>query len=53
MELSKEEKLAVKFVIEKELEVVKKEGETFRPNPAFLALEEKYEILLEKVLKKL
>lgn len=51
-----EEKKVLKFLVDKELkDVLEKEAELdkLRPGVAFLALEEKYEILLENLLKKL
>lgn len=53
---TKEEKKVLKFLVDKELkDVLEKEAELdkLRPGVAFLALEEKYEILLENLLKKL
>lgn len=55
-ELTKEEKEALKYLIKEELKRFKeqeKEMEELRPNLPFLAVEEKYEDLLEKLLKKL
>lgn len=53
MELSKDEKALLKYLVEKELEKVKEQGEDIKPGPVFLAAEEKYEIVLENLLKKL
>jgi len=56
MELTKDEKKVLKFLVDKELkEVLEKEKEIdkLRPSIAFLALEEKYEILVESLKKKL
>ena len=56
MELTKDEKKVLKFLVEKELKDVlekEKELDQLRPGIAFLALEEKYEILVEKLKKKL
>ena len=53
---TKEEKKVLRFLVDKELkDVLEKEAELdiLRPGVAFLALEEKYEILLENLLKKL
>ena len=55
-ELTKEEKEALKYLIKEELKRFKeqeKEMEELRPNLPFLAVEEKYEDVLEKLLKKL
>jgi hypothetical protein len=55
-ELTKEEKEALKYLIKQELKRFKeqeKEMEELRPNLPFLAVEEKYEDLLEKLFKKL
>jgi len=55
-ELKKEEKEALKYLIKQELKRFKeqeKEIEELRPNLPFLAVEEKYEDLLERLLKKL
>ncbi len=55
-ELTKEEKEALRYLIKQELKRFKeqeKEMEELRPNLPFLAVEEKYEDVLEKLLKKL
>ncbi len=55
-ELTKEEKEALKYLIKQELKRFKeqeKEMEELRPELPFLAVEEKYEDLLEKLFKKL
>ena len=54
MELTNQEKEIVKFLIKRELEdVEKKEEEIKTEPPVMLAAEEKYEIVLENLLKKL
>jgi len=56
MELTKDEKKVLKFLVDKELKEVleeEKELDILRPGISFLALEEKYEILLDKLKKKL
>lgn len=56
MKLTNDEKKVLKFLVDKELkEVLEKEKEldTLRPGISFLALEEKYEILVERLKKKL
>lgn len=56
LELKKEEKEALKYLIKQELKRFKeqeKEMEELRPELSFLAVEENYEVLLEKLLKKL
>ncbi|MBW2965984.1 hypothetical protein KY342_02690 [Candidatus Woesearchaeota archaeon] len=56
LELKKEEKDALKYLIKEELKRFKeqeKEMEELRPNLPFLAVEETYEEFLEKLLKKL
>ena len=56
MELTKDEKKVLKFLVGKELKDIleeEKELDMLRPGISFLALEEKYEILLEKLKKKL
>ena len=56
LELKKEEKDALKYLIKEELKRFKeqeKEMEELRPNLPFLAVEETYEDMLEKLLKKL
>lgn len=56
MTFTKDEKKVLKFLVDRELkEVLKQEKELdkLRPGIAFLALEEKYEILVEKLKKKL
>lgn len=54
MELTKQEKEIVKFLVKKELKDVEKmEEEIKTEGPALLAAEEKYEIVLEQILKKL
>ena len=53
---TEDEKKVLRFLVDKELKnVLEKEAELdiLRPGVAFLALEEKYEILLENLLKKL
>jgi hypothetical protein len=55
-ELTKEEKEALKYLIKQELKRFKeqeKEMEELRPELPFLAVEESYEDLLERLLKKL
>ena len=56
LELKKEEKDALKYLIKQELKRFKeqeKEMEELRPNLPFLAVEETYEDFLKKLLKKL
>ena len=54
MELSKNEKELLKLLVKKELDDVVKKGEDIKTEgPVLLAAEEKYEIVLEKLLKKL
>jgi hypothetical protein len=56
MELTKDEKKVLKFLVDRELKTIleeEKELGHLRPQVGFLALEEKYEILLEKLKKKL
>ena len=54
MELTNQEKEIIKLLIEKELkDVEKKEEEIKTEPPVMLAAEEKYEIVLENILKKL
>jgi len=56
LELKKEEKDALKYLIKEELKRFKekeKEMEDLRPNLPFLAVEEKYDDFLEKLLKRL
>ena len=53
MELTKDEKALFKYLAEQELKKVEGQEEDIRPNIPFLAAEEKYEILLENILKKL
>jgi len=53
MELSKEEKELVKFLIKQELKKFEEqEEEQIRPDAPFLAVEEKYDEFLKKTLKK-
>lgn len=54
--LTSNEKKAIRFLIKnelKEFEEQKQELEDFRPGVNFLAVEEKYDELLKKILKKL
>lgn len=55
MELSADEKKLLKLLVQKERELFKAEGKTVvvNDNAGFLALEEKYEEFLERLLKKL
>jgi hypothetical protein len=53
MELTDNEKKLIKHLVEKELNEVEDKEESIRPTIGFLAAEEKYEVLLEKLLKKL
>ena len=54
MELTNQEKEIIKFLIERELKAVEKKEEDIKTEgPVLLAAEEKYEIVLEKLLKKL
>ncbi len=53
MELTKQEKEIIKFLVEKELKITEEQEEEIRPPIPFLAAQEKYEIVLEKLLKKL
>ena len=53
MELSKDEKKLIKFLIKQELKKFEEqEEEALRPSAPFLAVEEKYDEFLKKVLKK-
>ncbi|MBW2981245.1 hypothetical protein KY343_00050 [Candidatus Woesearchaeota archaeon] len=55
-ELKKEEKEALKYLIKQELKRFKEQEKgikELRPELPFLAVEENYEVLLEKLLKKL
>lgn len=54
MELTKEEKLLIKQLIEQELKKFEsEEKEVLRPSAPFLASEEKYDEFLRKLLGKL
>ena len=53
MELDDKEKKLIRFLVEREYEEFKKEEAEIRPELAFLELEERYEIFLEKLLKRL
>jgi len=53
MELTKDEKAVLKYLVDKELKITEEQEEEIRPNIPFLAAQEKYEILLERILKKL
>ena len=54
MELTKQEKEIIRFLVERELkDVEKKEEEIKTEPPVMLAAEERYEIVLEKLLKKM
>jgi hypothetical protein len=54
MELTKQEKEVLKFLLEKELKITEQQEEDIKTEtPAMLAAEEKYEIVLENILKKL
>ena len=54
MTFTKQEKEIIKFLVKRELkDVEKKEEEIKTESPVLLAAEEKYEIVLEKMLKKL
>ena len=53
MELTKQEKELIKFLVKKELKLTEKQEEELRPPIPFLAAQEKYEIVLENLLKKL
>ena len=54
MELTKQEKEVLKFLVNKELKITEQQEEDIKTEtPAMLAAEEKYEIILEKLLKKL
>ena len=53
MELTKDEKALLKYLVEQELKKTEEQEEEIRPPITFLAAEEKYEIMLEKLLKKL
>jgi len=53
IELSKEEKELIKFLLQQELKKFEEEEEEIRTEQApFLAVEEKYDELLKKILKK-
>ncbi len=53
MELTQTEKKLIKHLVEKELNEFEDEEESIRPPVGFLAAEEKYDILLKELLKKL
>ena len=53
MELTKQEKELVKFLVEKELKKTQEQEEQIGDALVFLAAGEKYEIVLENLLKKL
>ena len=53
MELTQTEKDLIKHIIKKELKEFEQEEESIRPSAPFLAAEEKYDILLKNLLKKL
>lgn len=56
MRLTKQEKEVLKYLLKKELkdfEAQEKEIKQLRPILPFLAVEERYDLLLEKILKKL
>ncbi|MBD3248651.1 hypothetical protein GF336_01260 [Candidatus Woesearchaeota archaeon] len=56
MELTDEEKKFLKFLLKKELSTLEKQEKTiedFEPEFQFLAAEEKYELLLKDMIKKL
>ena len=53
MELSKTEKDLIKHLVEKEIAEFEQEEGTIRPPAGFLAAEEKYDVLLKELLKKL
>ena len=53
MEITKDEKTLLKYLVEQELKKTEEQEEEIRPNIPFLAAQEKYEIMLEKLLKKL
>ena len=53
MELTNQEKELIKFLVKQELKKVEETEEDIRPPIGFLAAEEKYEVLLENLLKKL
>ncbi len=55
MSFTPDEKKLLKSLVQKELETFKQEETTFvtQDNPGFLALEERYEEFLEKLLTRL
>lgn len=53
MTFTEDEKKLIRHLVEKELKEVEEKEEDIRPNISFLAAEEKYEIMLQKLLKKL
>ena len=53
MELTNQEKEALKYILQKEIKEVEEQGEEIRPNVSFLAVEERYEDLLKLLLKKI
>ncbi len=54
MTFTKQEKKIIKFLVKRELQDVEKKEEDIKTEgPSMLAAEEKYEIVLEKILKKL
>jgi hypothetical protein len=55
MTFTPDEKKLLKTLVQKELDSFNEEGKTLfvDDNPGFMALEEKYEIFLERLLKKL
>jgi hypothetical protein len=53
MELTKQEKEAMKYLLQKEIKELEEQEEEIRPEVGFLAAEEKYDELLKTLLKKL
>jgi hypothetical protein len=55
MSFTEDERKLLKMLVKKEMADLKEEGKTVitDDNPGFLALEEKYEEFLERLLKKL
>ena len=55
MSFTEDDKKLLKILVKKELDEFRAEGKTvfIEDNPGFLALEERYEEFLEKLLKKL
>lgn len=53
MEFEKNEKVLLKHLVKKELDEVEKQEEVITPDIPLLELEEKYDLFLKKLIKKL